>query len=59
VATLVASPPELHVVVHRDGAGGAYRHVDVIAPPAELSAQALDLGRLPTGDLFAATFGED
>jgi Uma2 family endonuclease len=48
-----------HVVVHRDGAGGAYRQVDVVTPPAELSAQALDIGRLPTGDLFAAIFGED
>ena len=48
-----------HVVVHRDGADGAYRQVEIIAPPAELSAQALDLGRLPTGELFAAIFGED
>ncbi len=47
-----------HVVVHRDGADGAYRQVDVLTPPAELSAQALDIGRLPTGDLFAAIFGE-
>lgn len=48
-----------HVVVHRDGAAGTYRDVAVVAPAAELSAQALDIGRLPTGDLFAAIFGEN
>ena len=47
------------VVVHRDGAVGAYRQVDVVAPPQELSAQAIDVGRVPTGELFAAIFGED
>jgi Uma2 family endonuclease len=47
-----------HVVVHSDGADGVYRQVDVVAPPKELSAQALDLGQLPTGELFAAIFGE-
>jgi Uma2 family endonuclease len=48
-----------HVVVHRDGADGTYRHVEAVAPPEPLSAQALDLGRLPTGELFAAIFGEN
>ncbi len=48
-----------HVVVHRDGADGVYRQVETVAPPEDLSAQALDLGRLPTGELFAATFGEE
>jgi Uma2 family endonuclease len=47
-----------HVVVHRDGADGAYREVAVVAPPQELSARALDLGQLPTGELFAAAFAE-
>ena len=48
-----------HIVVHRDGADGAYRHVGTVTPPEELSAQALDLGRLPTGELFAEIFGEE
>ncbi|HXB65561.1 MAG TPA: Uma2 family endonuclease [Solirubrobacteraceae bacterium] len=47
-----------HAVVHRDGANGVYLQVDVIAPPEELSSQALDIGQLPTGELFAAIFGE-
>lgn len=47
-----------HAVVHRDGADGAYHQVEVTASPQELSAQALDLGRLPTGELFAAAFAE-
>ncbi len=47
-----------HVVVHRDGADGAYHHVDVVTPPEELSAQALDIGQLATGELFAEIFGE-
>jgi Uma2 family endonuclease len=46
------------VVVHRDGADGAYRQIDVVPAGAELSTQALDLGRLPTGELFAAAFAE-
>lgn len=46
------------VVVHRDGTSGDYRQIDVITPPAELSAQALDIGRLPTAELFAAAFAE-
>ncbi len=48
-----------HVVTHRDGANGVYRQVDVVVPPEELSAHALNLGRLPTGKLFAAIFGEE
>lgn len=48
-----------HVVVHRDGADGAYRQVEVVAPSQELSARSLDIGRLPTGELFAAIFGEE
>jgi Uma2 family endonuclease len=47
-----------HVVVHRDGADGAYSQVDVVAPPQELSAWAVDLGLLPTGELFASAFAE-
>ncbi len=47
-----------HLVVHRDGADGTYREVAVVAPPQELSAQALDIGRLPAGELFAAIFAE-
>lgn len=46
------------VVVHRDGADGAYRQIDVVPAGEELSAQALDLGRLPTSELFAAAFAE-
>jgi Uma2 family endonuclease len=47
-----------HVVVHRDGADGAYRRIDVVPAGEELSAEAIDLGQLPTGELFAAIFAE-
>jgi Uma2 family endonuclease len=48
-----------HVVVHREGANGTYRQIETVTPPEELSAQALDVGRLPTGKLFAEIFGEE
>ena len=46
------------VVVHRDPAAGAYRDVSVVPAGEDLSAGSVDIGRLPTGELFAAAFAE-
>lgn len=47
-----------HVVVHRDPSDGGYREITAIPAGGELTARAVELGRLPTGDLFAAVFAE-
>jgi Uma2 family endonuclease len=47
-----------HVVVHRDRAAGAYREIGVVMAGDDASARAVDVGALPTGELFAAAFAE-
>jgi Uma2 family endonuclease len=47
-----------HVVVHRDPLDGAYREITLFPAGQELTARAVEVGRLPTGELFAATFAE-
>jgi Uma2 family endonuclease len=47
-----------HVVVHRDRAAGAYRKIGVVTAGDDVSARAVDVGELPTGELFAAAFAE-
>lgn len=42
------------VVVHRDPAGGAYEEIDTLPAGRKLRAASLELGELPTGELFAA-----
>jgi Uma2 family endonuclease len=46
------------VIVHRDPAARAYRDVSVVPAGEDLSARSVDLGRLPTGELFATAFAE-
>jgi hypothetical protein len=46
------------VVVHRNPAAGAYRDVNVVPAGEDLGARSVDIGRLPTGELFAAAFAE-
>ncbi len=46
------------VVVHRDPAGDAYRDVGTVAAGDRLRAHSVDLGELPTGELFAAAFAD-
>ncbi|MGO9322703.1 MAG: Uma2 family endonuclease [Solirubrobacteraceae bacterium] len=46
------------VVVHRDPAGGAYRDVSTVPAGDQLRARSVDLGGLPTGELFATAFAE-
>jgi Uma2 family endonuclease len=46
------------VVVHRDGAEGAYREVGVVVAGNDVSARSVNVGQLPTGDLFATAFAE-
>jgi Uma2 family endonuclease len=46
------------VVVHRDPVNGAYRETGAVRSGDQLTATAVDLGELPTDDLFAAAFAE-
>lgn len=46
------------LVVHRDGAEGAYRDVFSVLRPGELTAAALELGPLSTEPLFSIALGE-
>ncbi len=47
------------VVVHRDRADGAYREIGTVMAGDDVSARSVNMGQLPTGDLFAAAFAED
>jgi Uma2 family endonuclease len=46
------------VVVHRQPSAGGYGEVTIVPRGAELRATALELGTLPTDELFAAAFAE-
>jgi Uma2 family endonuclease len=46
------------VIVHRDPASDSYRSIALIADGDALEANAVDIGTLPTGELFAAAFAE-
>jgi Uma2 family endonuclease len=46
------------VVVHRNTAGNGYREVNTVPTGDQLRARSLDIGVLPTGELFAAAFAE-
>ena len=46
------------VVLHRDPAAGAYGSIEAVPADGALKARAVDVGRVPVGDLFAATFAE-
>lgn len=46
------------VVVHCDGEEGTYREVTIVPRGERLSARAVDIGEVPTGELFAAALAQ-